>query len=126
MEEKSTQFGKDNRPEAWSQMMEWQNIWLRAIALAWSNPEFKKALLADPRVAIRKAFDYEVNEALDLSVAEVTAEEAQWNTKGNVDWCNLPNMRLTMPLPPAPKIADQAVAISDYADAGRTYPFTCC
>ena len=41
-------------------------------------------------------------------------------------WGKLPNLALTITIPPAPPPALQAVAITAYQDTGRTYPFTCC
>ncbi len=122
---KSTKFGHDGDPQAFADDARWQAVWLRAIALAWSDPEFKQLLIDDPHRALRETFGYNLNPMLDLQVIEVADENAHWDRTENEDWGKLPNTRMEMPLPPAPATEDQAVAISDYADAGRSYPFTC-
>lgn len=114
----------DYSPEAWAKMMHWQTIWLRTIAKAWSDEEFKNQLLADARNAIGEAFNYDLPWTLNLTVKEPeTTEKAGRNYW---DLNDLPDMELTMYLPPKPDLRHQAVAIADYAETGRTYPFTCC
>jgi len=122
---KSTMFGHEGNPQAWADDARWQTVWLRAIALAWADAEFKQLLLADPHRALREYFDYNLNPMLDLRVVEVAEDQSRWDRSDNMDWHKLPNTRMELPLPPAPASEDQAVAISDYADAGRSYPFTC-
>ena len=117
---------EDYSAESWAKMMHWQTIWLRTIAKAWSDDEFKAKLLEYPRDAIGQAFNYEIPRTLKLSVKEADSDSVLLNKRGFHDWSDLPPMELTMYLPPAPKADVQAIAIADYAESGRTYPFTCC
>ena len=119
-------LGTDDSSDAYTKMREWQHVWLRAIALAWHDADFKCLLLEDARTAFAKYLEYDLPTTLELTIFEVDSDDVEWNDQGNVDWHELPPNRLQMPLPPAPKLEDQAIAIADYADAGRTYPFTCC
>lgn len=126
-------MGSDYRAGALEATMHWQVIWPRVIARAWEDPAFHAALLADPRKAIKEGFGYELSPDLDLTVADAPAEatfdagQARLpdGTAGD-PWAKLPNLKLTITIPPAPPPALQAVAITSYQDTGRTYPFTCC
>ncbi|WP_258042556.1 NHLP leader peptide family RiPP precursor [Paenibacillus sp. UNC499MF] len=40
------------------------------IEKAWADPEFKKALLNDPKGALKQAFDIELPEAADVKVLD--------------------------------------------------------
>ncbi len=121
------EVGKDYQPGALESTMHWQVIWPRAIALAWQDPVFKAALLGDPRQTIKDYFKYDLSPELDLTIAEVPEGSAAYDP-GNAEdpWASLPNLKLTIVLPPAPSAEAQAVAVTVYQDTGRTYPFTCC
>lgn len=107
------------------EMLEWQEVWLGAVALAWRDPDFRAELLADARRAIAVHFEYNLPPHLDLTVKEVPKTgKWGWRTDGEDGWV-LPSAMLTVTLPPPPaKLEDQVVALADYSAAGRTYPFT--
>ena len=94
---------------------------------------FHDALLSDPRGAIKEGFGYELSPDLDLTIADAPADATFDPAQAMVadgsagdPWGKLPNLALTITIPPAPPPALQAVAITAYQDTGRTYPFTCC
>jgi ribosomally synthesized peptide (two-chain TOMM family) len=108
------------------EMLEWQETWLAAVALAWRNPDFKRALLKDPRTAIAERFGYNLPPFLKLSLKDGAdlGPTYGWHVQGQDGWV-LPVSELEMVLPAPPDdLKDQAVALADYSAAGRTYPFT--
>lgn len=126
-------LGQDYAAGALESTMHWQVIWPRAIALAWEDADFHAQLKADPRAAIREKFGYHLMDDLDLIIEDAPAD-AQFDmaqamyTEGEEHdpWASLPNMKLTLCIPPAPPVELQGVAITAYQDTGRTYPFSCC
>jgi ribosomally synthesized peptide (two-chain TOMM family) len=126
-------LGADYKPGVFSLALHWGVIWPRVIALAWENATFAQQLLDDPRKALKDYFAYNLNPELDLTI--------EWAAQGTyknpyppdgppqdlkVDpWAGLPKMQLKLFLPPAPANQHEwAIAIADYADTGRNYPFT--
>jgi ribosomally synthesized peptide (two-chain TOMM family) len=127
--------GSDYGPEILAQSQHWGAVWARIIALAWTDAGFKTELLSkDPtkvRNIIKNRLNYDLNNELDLIVEENTTVEyagpptATTDPKKYDPWDGLPRHKLTMYLPKAPKTqAHYAIAIAEYADTGRSYPFT--
>ena len=120
---------EDLSAQAFAQQLRWQLVWLRAIADAWHFPEFRKQLTTKTGSALRKLFkdryDYDLNKYLDLRIVEVSEkDQKKMRQPGFLPFEMIPNMQLTLYLPPPPDPEHQAIAITDYADAGRVYPFT--
>lgn len=111
--------------------LEWSTVWMKCIARAWQDPEFKAALLRDPEHTLFSYFQFTLPPTVRLQILELTPEQMQqkgygWrgNLSGQSGWLMPPN-QLQMILPPMPQDPTmQAVALADYADTGRTYPFT--
>lgn len=126
--------GHDYEPGALESTMHWQVIWPRTIALAWEDPEFHAQLKANPKAAIAEKFGYHLMDDLDLTIEDAPADAtfdpalATNPASGSPQdpWARLPQLRLTLSIPPAPPAELQGVAITAYQDTGRTYPFTCC
>ncbi len=121
-------LGADFLPGAMESHNHWQVIWPRIIALAWEDKEFHKELKADPHKAINEAFGYKLSPSLKLKIEDAPAG-ATYDADAdypNDPWSKLPDLELTIALPPAPPADIQAIAITAYQDTGRTYPFTCC
>lgn len=114
----------NNNVPSLDSMLEFQEVYLRAIALSWKDPEFKQALLANPFDALGRYFDYQCPWLLDLTVTEVgpnfgwDAAAQRWTLPQNV-------MTFGVPVRPLPS-DEEAVALSVYNDAGPSYLFTCC
>lgn len=108
---------------SWETMLEWQYIWLRAVAETWSNPEFKDALLKNARAALKWRFNYDLPSTMHLIVFE--PENGGYVFADGVGNWILPRNELHLPLPPKPKEEySESVALADYNNAGRSYPFT--
>lgn len=125
--------GSDSQPGALEATMHWGVIWPRAIALAWEDSAFHAELKANPRKAIMDKFGYELMPDLDLTVEDAPAEAAfdpscatLKDGKAGDPWSKMPQLKLTLAIPPKPAPELQAVAITAYQDTGRTYPFSCC
>lgn len=114
--------------------IKWQMVWLEAIALAWRDPTFKSELLANPRHALKAYFNFDLGPYVKLTVREATAPKGDHPPSSKFqhafngwDPAHDPlTSEMIMALPPAPKVEDQAVALSFYNASGRAYPFTCC
>ncbi|MFL9874887.1 BMA_0021/BMA_0022 family TOMM bacteriocin [Paraburkholderia megapolitana] len=105
-------------------MLEFQEVYLRAIALSWQDAEFRTALLANPTDALGRYFDYQCPWLLDLRVT-AAGPEFGWNP-ATQRW-RLPQNAMTFGVPARPQPAvEEAVALSVYNDAGPSYLFTCC
>jgi len=117
-----------------SATLRWRIVWTRAISMAWEKEDYEKSLIADPRTFFKQWFDYELNPDLDLEIQKAPESAAYIPDPPNGTpvskfdpWMNMPKNKVTMMLPPAPKNVElRAVAITFYADTGRSHPFTSC
>ncbi|WP_375759826.1 BMA_0021/BMA_0022 family TOMM bacteriocin [Corallococcus exercitus] len=99
---------------------DWQAVWMRAVALAWKEPEFEAALQKDPRQALKKRFDFDLPASIQLKVVPSTAKDAAADSTWKV---NSAEVELHLPKKPA-DVADHAVALSSLTDTyGRSH---CC
>ena len=122
-------IGLDFRSGALESALHWQVIWPRAIAMAWSDEEFRDRLIANPQGVIEETFGYRLSDNLDLTIKQATSgtfDRTELTPGVDDPWSGLPKLKLTLAIPPAPSERLQAVAITAYQDTGRTYPFTCC
>lgn len=116
--------------------IQWQMVWLEAIALAWRDEQFKQQLLTDPRATLRRYFNFDLGPYVKLTVREASPPPADADPHpahklahafGGWDPAQDPlTSEMIMALPPKPRTEDQGVALSFYNASGRAYPFTCC
>ena len=112
---------------AFAEQRRWQLVWLRLIADAWKDPKLRKAITkkdADLRGILKKRYNYELNQFLELTIVD-TEGDVSPKPGAKKPFDKLPKMELRIALPPPPRADLQAIALADYADAGRSYPFTC-
>ena len=129
----------------------WRSTWLRSIARAWIDPDFKNLLLRDAKEAFREmGYDGVAKtpdgREVDLwSLLEINVEPTDGSSttryhppqeNQNYDrsfkyngWLvagvtGVMKMHLKIFLPDPPEEKWQALAISDYEAAGRVYPIT--
>ncbi len=128
-------MGYDNRIPDYAAFLEFNEVYLRAIALAWKDETFKKMLLKDAGKAIEAYFNYRCPWSIDLSARELTKEEKKkgggWHpsTDTHAGFWRLPVNVFSFNIPPKPKDIDsteEAIAMAAYNDSGPTYLFTCC
>lgn len=105
-------------------LLEFQEVYLQAIALAWKDEDFKQELLNDAETALGKAFGYKNPWSVKLSVVMPNDREAGWNSDQN-RWY-LPRNTIHIGLPKKPDKDEQTMALAAYNNAGPTYLFTCC
>lgn len=111
----------------------WAETWNKAVAESWRDPEFAKALVADPKKALFEKYGFVFKEKVEISVVQV-AEGATdpdgrpygWTdgANGPAGW-NLPGTKVQFFLPPAPAASEQAVAVMAYWETGEALPFSC-
>jgi hypothetical protein len=90
----------------------WADIELRAVALAWSDDQFKRALMEDSRGALRAYFDYEVPDDVKLVVT---------------DGSTAPENALHIVIPPRPLgLSDGRVEITPDAGTAQALQRVCC
>jgi ribosomally synthesized peptide (two-chain TOMM family) len=114
----------NNEIPSYESLLEFQEVYLRAIALSWRDEGFKHSLLEDPARAMEMYFGYKLPWTLKLKVRSPDAQEALWDAK-EMKW-QLPLNSMSFGVPSAPDFEEQAVALATYNDAGPTYLFTCC
>jgi ribosomally synthesized peptide (two-chain TOMM family) len=105
-------------------MLEFQEVYLRAIALSWKDPEFKSALLSDPFDALGRYFDYQCPWLLELKIAD-PGPDFKWDPAKQRWTLPLNSMTFGVPTRPAPS-NEEGIALAAYNDAGSSYLFTCC
>ena len=90
----------------------WADIELRAVALAWSDDQVKRALMEDSRGALRAYFNYEVPDDVKLVVTDGAA---------------IPESALHIMIPPRPLgLSDGRVEITPDAGTVQAIPCVCC
>lgn len=118
----------------------WNQIWPQAVAMAWSDPAFKKDLLADPRDALVRHLGYRFPDEITLEVKDAAGIEGVTtegqpakagyyppSKPGDVGHWLVPATNVTLWLPGAPDTVEmQGVALATYGTRGHIYPFTCC
>ncbi|MGK3995208.1 BMA_0021/BMA_0022 family TOMM bacteriocin [Sorangium sp. So ce1024] len=102
---------------------------LRAIALAWEDRAKLEMLMRDPRRFFRTCCDYELPQNLDLNIREAReappAEGRAWGWDGRQGSWNLPKAEITLYIPPAPELAERAVALAELGDPDKLPPICC-
>jgi len=117
-------MGMNNAVPTQESMLEFQEVYLRAIALSWKNAAFKDALLKNPNDALARYFDYLCPWIINLKVSEAPAGSG-WDA-AKQSW-SLPPNAMTFGVPVRPKVSDEeSIALAAYNDAGPCYLFTCC
>ncbi|WP_423382455.1 BMA_0021/BMA_0022 family TOMM bacteriocin [Burkholderia sp. LMG 32019] len=120
-------MAKDNANPTLESMLEFQKVYLRAIALSWRNHQFKDELLEKPLETLAKYFGYQCPWIIDIEIVKTDGDHG-WteHRDGSATW-NLPRNVMTVGIPEQPKDPDEeAVALAAYCDAGASYLFTCC
>ena len=113
----------DNATPTLESMLEFQQVYLRAIALSWEDEPFKADLLKDPFDALARYFDYRCPWIIDLEV--VSRDGCVWDEVRH-EW-KLPLNTMTVGISARPEhLHEEAVALAAYSDAGPNYVFTCC
>lgn len=124
-----SEIGTDADPKILAASQHWGVIWARIIAKAWADwddtpthKSFKTKLIANPSFIIKKELNYDVNPELDLTID--VSSTGTYDSQKLDPWDGLTKHKLTMYLPKPPLPDQHAVALADYTDTGRTYPFT--
>jgi ribosomally synthesized peptide (two-chain TOMM family) len=108
-----------------SDITEWKEVWLQAIALAWKSEDFKQRLMKNPREAFAHAFQFDIPGTMELRIEELDDKKFGWQKDGNTEWV-LPGPIVHLFLPPRPALEEQAVALSNYAASVYSFPFSTC
>lgn len=120
-------MAENNAVPTHQSLLDFPEVYLRAIALSWENEQFKRELLADPLDALERYFDYRCPWILNLKVAEMPPDESHYGWDAKRQRWNLPVNTLRVGIPTPPKhLAEEGIALAAYNDAGPAYLFTCC
>jgi ribosomally synthesized peptide (two-chain TOMM family) len=107
-------------PGAQATVNDWQAVWMRAVALAWKEPAFEKALKDNPRQALKQRFDFDLHPSIQLKVVPAGSTDV---SPADAYKVNSAEVELQLPKKPA-DVADHAVALSSLTDTyGRSH---CC
>ena len=117
-------MSRNNTLPSYEDLLEFQEVYLRAVALAWSDHKFKEQFLKDPRSAMADTFSYMLPWNVDFRVKEANSHEHRWHPQRR-EW-TLPRSKISFGVPKKPEFEVQLVAFAAYNDAGPNYLFTCC
>lgn len=112
-----------NQFPRYESLLEFQEVYVRAVALSWKDEIFKQAFLDNPHMAMEKYFLYRCPWTINLTV-ELPSAEYGWS-KEKQAW-NLPKNTMSVGVPIKPAPDEECVALAAYSDAGPTNLFTCC
>lgn len=118
----------NNEVPSYESLLEFQEVYLLAVAVSWKDEVFKKKLLDNPMSALEHYFGYKCPWNITLKVTDIPnggPHKYGWdNAKGK--W-HLPVNSITFGLPMLPERDEEVcIALASYNDAGPTYLFTCC
>ncbi len=111
----------------WADALVLGGVIVRALALSWSNADFKQQLASDALTALENWLGYNSPWNMSLSV-DFEQGGSRWNGK---DWHPKPRnlLRLFVPNRPTLDVSGQpvnlAVALAAYNQTGDAYPLTC-
>jgi ribosomally synthesized peptide (two-chain TOMM family) len=91
--------------------------WLRAVAMVWSEPAQLEPLKRDPRRFLATHCAYELPPEIALTVREAreAPNGALWHVDAPADGPSLTS-RMTLYIPPAPRLEERAIALAAIAD----------
>jgi ribosomally synthesized peptide (two-chain TOMM family) len=115
---------RDNRLPTYESLLEFQEVYVRAVALTWTDPVFKQEFIQNPTVALEKFFGFRATWNVELEIKEADQPGQGWDP-ATKSW-NLPPLECSFGLPEKPVVEEQLLAFAAYNDAGPTYLFTCC
>ncbi|BCS97259.1 hypothetical protein DSLASN_28910 [Desulfoluna limicola] len=120
----------DNRLPSYESFLEFQEVYLRAIALSWKDERFRDLLLEDAGKALQEYFGYKSPWNININVARPEESNQRWypSTEECPGHWKLPKNRFIYGVPPKPEIDEDemAIALAAYNDSGPGYLFTCC
>jgi ribosomally synthesized peptide (two-chain TOMM family) len=119
-------YKPENPLDALTAFKDWQACWLRAIALAWSDPTKKAALLTNASQFFTDYCNYKVPETMTITVVDDAAARWTYDGQHTYSW-DIHATDVTFHLPPPPPTqTDWPIALADYESVGLSYPFTFC
>lgn len=96
----------------YDRFLKFRSILIQAIALAWKDESYHVSLKADPKAALKEAFDYDCPFDVDM---DSNPDNAAWNMNLQGDWLVYSQNQLTMVLPPKPDNSeDEPIALATY------------
>jgi ribosomally synthesized peptide (two-chain TOMM family) len=92
--------------------LNYRAVIIRAAARAWKDHAFREQLLADPKSALKEAFNYDFPYDMDVGVLN---NSAAWRPRYDVGWVVHKQNIVSLPLPPKPDDDDEeATALAAY------------
>jgi ribosomally synthesized peptide (two-chain TOMM family) len=120
----------DTRNPDYAALRALSQVWLRAVALAWDDESFARALNENAERALEEYFNYKCPFSINLSVLPVDPKKHGWipGKDGQLGRWNLPPNQIIYNVPSKPdtEMYDEAVALAAYVQGGPTYLFSCC
>lgn len=114
-----------SKSDTYDKFLEFRAAIIRAIALEWQNPEFKKALLADPKAAMKEWLKYDFPFDMDVKADD---NSAKWTPGLNGGWTVYTMNVVDVMLPPRPEpvpgekqVLVEANALAEYNQTHLTF-----
>lgn len=112
-----------NKIPSYESLLEFQEVYLRAIAMSWHDDKFKQELLDDPLLTLQRYLAYKCPWSINLDIKEAPPGFGWHSDSGT--W-HLPKNSMTFGMPDQPRVEQESIALAAYNDAGPTYLFSCC
>ena len=110
---------------------EWQEAWMKAIAMVWSDDaagktkNHRQQLSQDPRAFLATHCGFTVPAGLELRVQSSPEPKLGWSAGPQSLRPDVAELNLFIPAAPE-MLSQQAVALSSYVSAGKEYPHSTC
>ena len=91
---------------------------IHAVALAWKDPAFDRALCENPKEALKETLHYDFPYDMDLSIIRASAT---FNAQLNMDWISHTQNVVSLTLPPCPEPGQEAIALAQYNASFPTF-----
>lgn len=117
----------DNALPSYESLLEFQEVYTRAVALSWEDPEFRAKFIANPLLTFQQYYAYICPWNIDFTVVPIEPHDKAKGWTNDLRTDNIPQSKITFSLANRPKEPkDVTLALAMYNDAGPTYMFSCC
>ncbi len=105
-------------PSVYDTFLTCRSMIIRAISLAWKSPAYNEEFKENPKLFLKKEFDYTFPYDMVLKVQESTSV---WKPELVGCWIVERQNKLRLVLPPKPEAGEEAIALASYIASNLTF-----